>query len=94
MSSRAGCGIEDEVVDEALDEIDQEAEVEAARELVRRKLRRVARLDHEVAARRLVGMLARKGHSPGVAFRVVREELARSDGGAAELSDGFVVDDD
>ena len=27
------------------------------------------------AVRRLVGMLARKGHSGGVAYRVVREEL-------------------
>nr|MBA3783170.1 regulatory protein RecX [Nocardioides sp.] len=29
--------------------------------------------------RRLVGMLARKGHSPGVAYAVVKEELAGLD---------------
>ena len=29
----------------------------------------------EPDVRRLVGMLARKGHNPGVAYRVVREEL-------------------
>jgi regulatory protein len=33
-------------------------------------------LDTDKAVRRLVGMLARKGHSSGVAYRVVREELA------------------
>ena len=43
--------------------------------LVRAKLRSVRTLDHDKAVRRLVGMLARKGHSPGVAYRVVKEEL-------------------
>lgn len=71
-------GIEDETAREALDQLaddDPEGEIEAARMLVRRKLRSVARLDHDKAVRRLVGMLARKGHGPGVAYRVVREEL-------------------
>jgi recombination protein RecA len=69
-------GIDDEVAREALDEIDPDDELEVARVLVRRKLRSVASLDEVKATRRLVGMLARKGHSPGVAYRVVREELA------------------
>jgi regulatory protein len=69
-------GIDDEIAREALDEIDPEDELEVARVLVRRKLRSVASLDEVKATRRLVGMLARKGHSPGVAYRVVREELA------------------
>jgi regulatory protein len=43
--------------------------------LVRGKLRSVRGLDHDKAVRRLVGMLARKGHSSSVAFRVVKEEL-------------------
>jgi regulatory protein len=68
-------GVEDEVAREVLDEVDPEDEMEAARMLVRRKLRSVARLDREAAVRRLAGMLARKGYPPGVAFRVVREEL-------------------
>jgi regulatory protein len=68
-------GIDDEVAREALDEIDHDDEVEAARMLVRRKLRSLRGQPEEVAVRRLVGMLARKGHSSGVAFRVVREEL-------------------
>ena len=68
-------GIDDQVAREALDEVDPADEVEAARMLVRRKLRSVQRLDQTTAVRRLSGMLARKGYPPGVAFRVVREEL-------------------
>ncbi|GAB3247095.1 hypothetical protein GCM10027425_02780 [Alteromonas gracilis] len=71
-------GVDDETVRDALEERaedDPDAELEAARMLVRRKLRSVQGLDHDKAVRRLVGMLARKGHSSGVAFRVVREEL-------------------
>jgi regulatory protein len=69
-------GIADELVRETLDEVDPDDEVEAARTLVRAKLRTVGSLDHDKAVRRLVGMLARKGHSSSVAFRVVKEELA------------------
>lgn len=71
-------GVDDETVREALDEVDPDAEEEAARTLVRRKLRSLARFDDTVATRRLVGMLARKGYGSGLAYRVVREELADS----------------
>ena len=60
---------------EALDEIDPDDELEAARDLVRRKLRSMSGLDDTVRTRRLVGMLARKGYRPGLAFSVVREVL-------------------
>ena len=68
-------GIDDEVARAALDTVDADDEVEAARLLVRRKLRSMRGLDEQVAVRRLVGMLARKGYSSGTAFKVVREEL-------------------
>lgn len=71
-------GVDDEVAREVLDEVDPDDEVAAARTLVRRKLRSVARLERDAALRRLAGMLARKGYPPGVAFRVVREELERA----------------
>ena len=73
-------GIDDEVAREALDEIDPDDEDSAARALVRKKLRTMHGLDHDKATRRLVGMLARKGYPPGMAFAVVRDEL-----GAAEV---------
>jgi regulatory protein len=68
-------GIDDETARAALDTVDPEDEVDAARLLVQRKLRSMRGLDEQVAIRRLVGMLARKGYSSGTSFRVVREEL-------------------
>ncbi len=71
-------GIDDEVARGALEDVDPDDEEEAARDLVRRKLRTAARLDRDTAIRRLTGMLARKGYSSTVAFRVVREELEQA----------------
>ena len=77
-------GLEDDVARSALGEIDRDAEEAAARDQVRRKLRSMRGLDAERATRRLVGMLARKGHSAGVAYRIVREELEAAGSSALE----------
>jgi regulatory protein len=69
-------GVSDQTTREVLDELDPADEDAAARELVRRKLRTLSRVDDQTATRRLVGMLARKGYPSGLAFSVVREELA------------------
>ena len=71
-------GIDDEVARGVLDEVDPADEEQAARMLVRKKLRSLSRVDDVTATRRLVGMLARKGYGSGLAFAVVREELAAS----------------
>ncbi|MER6989809.1 regulatory protein RecX [Saccharopolyspora hirsuta] len=71
-------GIDEHLVEAALSTVDSDAEAERARELVQRKLRSMSSLDHAAKMRRLVGMLARKGYSEGLAFRVVREEIERS----------------
>ncbi len=68
-------GVDDEVVREALDEIDPDDERQAAHRLVQGKLRSMRGLDDQVRTRRLVGMLARKGYPPGLAYEVVRIEL-------------------
>ena len=78
-------GIDQEVAREALDEIDPADEEAAARSLVRAKLRSVERVDDTKATRRLVGMLARKGYSSGLAFAVVKDELASA--GRAPVDD-------
>jgi regulatory protein len=78
-------GVADDVVRDALDEIDPGDEQEAARELVRRKVRSMSRLDDQTKTRRLVAMLGRKGYAPGVAFAVVRAELAACDGDEADV---------
>lgn len=69
-------GVEGEVVEDALSHVSSETERDAAGALVRRKLRSLSRVDDAVKVRRLVAMLARKGYAPGMAYEVVREELA------------------
>ena len=81
-------GVDDETARAVLDEVDPDDEEQAARALVRRKLRSLASVDRDTAIRRLSGMLARKGYSSGVAFRVVKEELEAAGHGTDDL-DGF-----
>ncbi len=69
-------GIDDDLAREVLDGVEPDDEEAAARRVVRSKLRSVGRLEPEVQSRRLFGVLARKGYPPGVAVRIVREELA------------------
>jgi len=89
-------GVSDEDAGQALAEVDTESEERRARELVDRRLRSMAvgTADQRMAAgRRLVGMLARKGYGPGVAYRVVKEALAERGAEADELGDGEALDD-
>jgi regulatory protein len=83
-------GVADVVIRNVLDEIDGDDEVEAARRLVRRKIGSTRGLDHQVRMRRLAGMLGRKGYPPGLALRVVREELGADEAAAIPLDE--VVD--
>jgi regulatory protein len=70
-------GVAEESVQAAVAGIDRGSEVEVARRLVERKLRSAdAQREPEALARRLVGVLARKGYSPGLAYEVVRSVLA------------------
>jgi regulatory protein len=80
-------GIDDEVAREVLDEVDPADEEEAARALVRKKLRSLSRVDDTTATRRLVGMLARKGYGSGMAFAVVKDELASAARGVTDDAD-------
>lgn len=70
-------GITGELAEDALDQVSDEDEVESARALVRRRLQHSVDLADRAArdkqARRLVSMLARKGYSPSVGYRVVNE---------------------
>jgi regulatory protein len=69
-------GIDNDVIAAALTGIDAGAERERAEQLVRAKLRR-EKLDGDETkvARRLVGMLARRGYSQTMAFDVVTAEM-------------------
>jgi regulatory protein len=95
-------GVSDDDMGVALGELDGDAEVDTARALVERRLRverrrpagdpddadgREAQRKAQAALiRKLVGMLARKGYSSGLAYRVVKEAMA-DDGGADGLLD-------
>lgn len=93
---RKGIGQQDAA--EALDQIDGDDERARAVDLVRKKLRTQPPLPtegdrREIAAerdklvRRLVGMLARRGYSQGMAFDVVRGALADFGSDADGLAD-------
>ena len=71
-------GVDNDVITAALDGIDAGAERQRAEKLVRDRLRREKLGDDDDAkiARRLVGMLARRGYSQTMAFDVVEDELA------------------
>ncbi|WP_237706810.1 regulatory protein RecX [Kribbella flavida] len=72
-------GVDDELARDALEELDPSQEEATARALVQKKLRSLRSLDRQVAMRRLLGMLARKGYPGGLAMTVVKQELAASD---------------
>lgn len=73
-------GITGEYADEALEQRTDEDETEDAHQLVRKKLPQDIdfsdRKEVDKVTRRLVSMLGRKGYPPGLAFGVVKEELA------------------
>ncbi len=68
-------GVDDDTVDDAVAEIGPEQEEATARKLVRRKLDTTRAQPTDTRVRRVMGMLARKGYSAGLSYRLVREEL-------------------
>lgn len=67
-------GIEGEMAETALEQLDDDSEEATARDLLERKLRAPSMgVDKDKSVRRLVGMLARKGYAPSMAFRLVNE---------------------
>jgi regulatory protein len=68
-------GVPDVIADQAVMSINPHAEEQRARELVRRKQRTSLTRNQRILARRLLGLLARKGYSDDLAWRVVGEEV-------------------
>lgn len=70
-------GITGDLAEDALEQVSDEDELDSARALARRRLQHSVDLTDRAArdkqARRLVSMLARKGYSPAVGYRVVNE---------------------
>ncbi|MEW9547916.1 recombination regulator RecX [Nonomuraea sp. NPDC050783] len=79
-------GVDGDTVKEAVERLDSDQEAETARRLVDRKLASTRSLDPQTRTRRLAGMLARKGYSSGLAYRVIREALEQE---GIDLEDDF-----
>ena len=62
-------------IEAAVDRLGPEQEIVTARSLVARRLAATWGQPTHARARRLIGMLARKGYSPALAYRVAREAL-------------------
>ncbi len=73
-------GVASAEIETALSQLSAEQEVATARELVERRLAATAGMPPLARMRRLTGVLARKGYSPGLAYRIVREALERERG--------------
>jgi regulatory protein len=78
-------GVADDTVKEAVEELAPEQEEAAARELVAKRMAATRGLDPTKRTRRILGVLARKGYSGGLAYRLVREALEEE--GAGDLPD-------
>lgn len=85
-------GVDRTTASTALEGLDRDDEAERARELVRKRLPSLRSVDSTVAARRLTGMLARKGYDAGIVGDVVRSELAGRDDQADDLPEDLVDD--
>ncbi|MBP2411268.1 regulatory protein [Arthrobacter stackebrandtii] len=75
-------GIAPDLAEQALEQIDDDIEREQGKDLVRRKLRTSIdlsdRAERDKYTRRWVGMLARKGFNPSLAFGMVAEVIDES----------------
>ena len=68
-------GVADETIEDALGSIDSESERALAEQVAVKAMRRLAGLDPHVQARRLAGVLGRKGYSSSVVYAVVRDAV-------------------
>jgi regulatory protein len=91
-------GVATDDIQAALSELSPDVELQTARELIARRLSGTAGMPVPARMRRLVGMLARKGYSSGLAYRVVREALEAQAGddpvAGLELEDLSEPDDE
>ena len=78
-------GISDDVALEAVSQISEDQEFQAAFALACKKIRSLQRDDAKTQLRKIVGVLARKGYSSNLAFRVAKEVIT-------DLPDGLPLE--
>ena len=76
-------GLADEDVHNAIELVDDDQEAATARRLIAGKVRTTRGQPPVARVRKLMGVLARKGYGPALAYRVVREAL---EAGGAEIA--------
>jgi regulatory protein len=84
-------GVPPEDIEAAIGLLDSRQEIATARGLVARRLASTRGQPLNARTRRLTGMLARKGYSPAIAYRVVREALEQE--GIDPAATGVDLDD-
>ena len=83
-------GVDTAVIAVAVAELDPERELETARALAVRRLAATRGLETSARFRRVASLLARKGYSEAVAYRVIREALEAE--GENHVASGLTVD--
>jgi regulatory protein len=78
-------GVSDDVALEAVSQISEDQEFQAAFALACKKIRSLQRDDAKTQLRKIVGVLARKGYSSNLAFRVAKEVIT-------DLPDGLPLE--
>lgn len=72
-------GLDEEVIDEAVGQLDHGDDSAAAHELARRRARTLAKQPYDVALRRVVSALGRRGFSSELAWTAAKAALADRD---------------
>ena len=78
-------GVSDDVAKEAISQISDDQEFQAAFALACKKIRSLQKDDAKTQLRKIVGVLARKGYSSNLAFRVAKEVIT-------DLPDGLPLE--
>ena len=78
-------GVSDDVALEAISQISDDQEFQAAFALACKKIRSLQKDDAKIQLRKIVGVLARKGYSSNLAFRVAKEVIT-------DLPDGLPLE--
>ncbi len=86
-------GVDGDDLTEAVETLDPEREAATARHLVERKLASTRGQPADTRARKAASMLARKGYSAGLAFRLIREVMEQEGAELAGIDDALDLDE-
>ena len=86
-------GLDEDTIRTALTPIDASSEQAAATAVVARKLRSLQHLEPSVQARRLYGLLARRGYSASIATTVVTTLIPYTEHNHSNVKEWWITDD-